>query len=458
MSTPRPSLIGALFMRVGLVLVVLIVAAGGLTLATAHDKVDEVYDGQLIISATVLRALTADNIDAAKSATELSVDDAALLSADEQEAFKAFANWRMFRIWLNDQLAMRSDTGPEMKSPPKSSGFTDVLDGKREWRIYTLVSQDKSWAVQVGERMSIRSALVNGISLEVALPLLILIPATGFLIWLSLNDGLKAFREFSMELGRRSGRDLAPLNPDAWPRDFRRLVQSVNQLLGRIAQSLQHERRFVDEAAHQLRTPLAVVKLQAELLSRAETPAQRKEAGQRLAAGVDRAAALTDRLLTLARLEGEAGAVGVCDLSALAAASLADIALLAAQSALEMTFSGPAEANVRGDAATLRLVCDNLLENAVRFTPPGGEIAVRVELGDKRHNLIVTDSGPGIPLQNRERVIERFYRAATAPGPGVGLGLAIVSEALRVLDGDLTLDDRDDGRSGLCATVSLPAA
>lgn len=456
----RGSLVGALFLRIGLVLVALVCAAAELTLVTARERVGEVYDAQLITSANVLRALTGDELRelaAAHGPTELSIDDSPLLSAEDREAFNAFADWRMFRIWRGKRLVMKTDTGPTISSAPQASGFSDIVDGKLKWRVYTIMTTDKDVAIQVGERMGIRSALVNGVSLELLFPLLILIPATAFLIWLSLNDGLKAIRALVAELGKRSGRELTPLSPEAWPRDLGGLVRSVNQLLGRIGEALRRERSFVDQAAHQLRTPLAVVKLQAQMLARASSPDERQELAERLLAGVDRATALTERLLTLARLEGETSGGGESDLAEAARQCLTDIAPLAAERKLEIAFDGPPVAAVAGDAVTVRLVCDNLIENAVRFTPADGEIRVQITSDANRHVLDVIDSGPGIPEKDRVNVTQRFYRGAAPAADGVGLGLSIVAEALRVLDGSLELRARPDGKSGLDARVILPA-
>jgi signal transduction histidine kinase len=456
----RGSLIGALFGRVGLLFLAIVLAVGLLAFQTARKRIDQVYDGQLIVGANVLRALMADELQeraAGTASEELQVDDAPLISAEDRKAFDDYATWRMFRIWQAGHLVMRSDTGPFVAAPPPRDGFEDILEGRRKWRVYTLHVPGQPVAVQVGERMGIRAALVRSITLELAIPLLLLIPAAALLIWASLNDGLVKLRRLVAELGQRTSRDLSPLEVEAWPSDLSPLVSSINQLLQRMDRSFHRERSFVDQAAHQLRTPLAVVKLQAQMIERETSPGERQDLIRQLSGGVDRAALLIDRLLTLARLESEPESMGQGDLSLEAAAALADLAPLAEAQSVDLAFAG-GPAQVRGDPALIRLICANLIENALRHSPPNAEIAVVVDQDAEGWLLKVTDAGQGIPAQARERVLERFYRGDNADTRGVGLGLSIVAEAVRLVGGRLELRGRADGRSGLEARVVFAAS
>lgn len=457
------SVIGALFGRIGLLFIVLVLVAAAVTSKTAREQIDGAYDSQLIIAANVLLALMSDEMRERTpnahggAQTELSIDDAPLLSAEDKQAFDQFADWRMFRIWQAGKLVMRSDTGPDPAAATTSrAGFGDVEANDHKWRIYTLPLSDRPIVVQVGERLDIRRALVRNISVELLAPLLLLIPATALLIWLSLRDGLRALRALASALGRRSARDLALLPVESWPSDLAPLIGSINQLLGRIDQSLQHERRFVDRAAHQLRTPLSVVKLQAQMIAREERPAERAALITQLASGVDRASLLIDRLLTLARLESEIGVDGEADLAEESMAVMADLAPLAAQRKVSLAFSGEQKAPISGDPALLKMICSNLIDNAIRHSPPDAEVHVQIESVPNEHKLRIVDAGPGIPATEREKVLERFNRGNAPRGDGVGLGLSIVSEALRLLGGRLELTDRSDGKPGLEACVVLP--
>lgn len=455
----RGSLVGSLFGRVGLLFVALIVIAGLLTYRTARDRIDDAYDGQLIVAANVLQALMTEEINerVRRSSTELAVDDAPLLSNEDRKAFDAFADWRMFRIWHGARKILQSDTGPTQEAvTPPSGGFKDVISDGLKWRTYTLQVPASAISVEVGERLGIRSTLARSISVDLALPLLLLIPATALLIWLALNNGLKALRALISELGRRSAKDLTPLEPSSWPSDLISLVRSINQLMSRIDRSLQRERRFIDQAAHQLRTPLTVIKLQAQLITGESRPEERAELAAKLDSGVDRASSLVQRLLTLARLESISDAAGIGDLAMEAKAAMADLAPLAEARQVPLAYEGEAAAAVAGDATLLRMICANLLDNAIRYSPPGGEVHVRLVSTDDRYELRIVDDGPGIPAAERPNVLERFNRGKTPTGEGVGLGLSIVSEALRLLNGRLDLLDRRDGKRGLEACVSFP--
>jgi len=457
----RPtSLLAALFGRVGVVFLIIVLVVGGLAFFTAQRRINEIYDGQLIIGANVLRALMTDeaekSIPAALGKGELSVDDADLLTPEDRQAFDSYADWRMFRIWRGGKVVLRSDTGPAVTVLPKANGFSEQTGPEDDWRIYTLHVPAQDVVVQIGERMDIRLVLVQGIALGLALPLLLLIPTGGVLIWLTLSDGLRALRALIAEIGRRTMRDLSPLPLDPWPRDLHPLVRSINRLFERIDRSLQNERRFLDDAAHQLRTPLAAVKLQAQLIAGEASARERQAMTAQLVESVDRASSLTDSLLTLARLEarrgaGEAGG----DLRAETVAAIADLAPVAARRQVELSFEGQG-AFPSGDPVLLRLIAANLVENALNHAPEGSEVAVRLSTAQGQHHLVVADAGPGIAPAERAKVTERFYRGRGASPRGSGLGLSIVEEAVRLLGGRLELRDRPDGGRGLWATVALP--
>lgn len=456
------SLLAALFGRVGALVMVIVLAVGLIAFFTAQRRINEIYDGQLIIGANVLRALMSDELretppDGSGQA-ELQVDDSALMSPEDREAFNNYADWRMFRIWRNGRIVLRSDTGPPLVAPPAQDGFSETEGPRARWRIYTLHVRSHRAVVQIGERTDIRLVLVQGIALGLALPLLLLIPLGGILMWLTLSDGLQALRSLIAEIGRRTMRDLSPLPLDPWPRDLHPLVRSINRLFDRIERALQHERRFLDDAAHQLRTPLAAVKLQTQLIAGEPDPEERQAMTSQLVQSVDRAAAMTDRLLTLARLEASGQSEGRRgDLRAETVAALADLAPLAARRQVELAFEGQGQFP-SGDPVLLRLVATNIVENAINHAPEGSEVDVRLSSADGRHRLCVTDAGPGVPASERQKVTERFYRGASASPNGSGLGLSIVGEAVRLLNGRLELHGREDGAPGLRVVVEVPHA
>jgi signal transduction histidine kinase len=202
---------------------------------------------------------------------------------------------------------------------------------------------------------------------------------------------------------------------------------------------------------------LAAVKLQAQMIARETDPDERQALTAQLTASVDRASALTDSLLTLARLEARtgAGAGAGGDLKHETVEALADLAPLAARRGVELSFEGDGPMPA-GDATLLRLIAANLLENAINHAPPGTEVLVRLWTDEAGHHLSVSDAGSGIPATERERVLQRFYRGPDAVPSGSGLGLSIVVEALRLIEGRLALLDREDGARGLRARADVP--
>lgn len=428
---------------------------------TTRAEIDKVYDGQLITGANVLRALMTDEIKEqgrdAEPEASLEITDE-WLSEEDRKAFDAYADWRMFRVWRDGRLVLGSDTGPRLPAPPGGQqGFQTHHIGTKTWRIFSLPVRDAGVVIQVGERTSIRTVLVRRVMLELAIPLLLVLPAMLALIWLALKDGLRAVRTLVSAIGGRGARDLRPLDADAWPLDLRPLAESVNDLLSRLEHSYEHERQFIDSAAHQLRTPLAALNLQAQLISEEDDPVERLAQVQLLREGVARASDLTEQLLTLARLGPQFNRDVATDLRAEAAAALAEVAVVATAKGVALALEGEAP-TVKGDPALVRLILANLIENAVTYAPAGSEVQVQLSEDRRLGWVTVSDRGPGIPPSERARVFQRFFRGASAKGLGSGLGLAIVEEAARVMNGRLALDDRDDGESGLEARLGLPRA
>ena len=231
---------------------------------------------------------------------------------------------------------------------------------------------------------------------------------------------------------------------------------ALNALLQRLGQSLETQRAFVADAAHELRSPLTALKLQLQLLKRAGSEAERSAAADALAAGIERAARLVEQLLALARSEpGAAAAAQRLDLSELVREAVADTVPLALSRGTQFELSAGQPVWVDGDAAALRVLARNLADNAVRYAPRGARVEVQVSQPDGVPMLQVDDSGPGIPPAERERVFDRFYRRGLAEESGSGLGLAIVRSVAQRHGATVALDDSPLG--GLRVTLRFPA-
>ena len=273
-----------------------------------------------------------------------------------------------------------------------------------------------------------RDEIVEALGKALVWPLLAALPALALAIWLGVGAGLGPLRDLRAQLARRGSGDLAPLDSRGTPQEIEPLVSELNRLFARIEQTVARERRLTADAAHELRTPLAVLSTQAQVARRAAGEAARNEALDALVAGAERAARLIEQMLTLARLEsahpGEP-AQRVA-LNELARQALAEAAPRALEKNLELSLEETMRVEIEGHPALLAILLRNLVDNAVRYTPAGGRVRVSLEDMAGAVRLTVSDNGPGVPSAELGRLGERFHRLAPAGEAGSGLGLSIV--------------------------------
>lgn len=311
--------------------------------------------------------------------------------------------------------------------------------------------------VQVGETTSKRQRMANEIVIGMVLPQLLMVLIAAWMVWRGVGRGLSPLDALREEITSRSHRDLAPLNVADSPREVQPMVEAMNDLMARLEQTLAQQQRFVADASHQLRTPLAGLKTQAEIaLREQQDPEQVRRALQHILASSDNLSHLITQLLTLARIEPEA--VDSLQLDPLNLEKLArDItsswvpAALAKQ--IDLGFEcEAADCTVPGDAVLLRELISNLIDNAIRYTQAGGCVTVTLRDSATEVLLCVEDNGPGIPVEKRERVFERFYRILGTGEEGCGLGLAIVREIATRHHASIRLEDGAEGRGvRICA-------
>lgn len=284
--------------------------------------------------------------------------------------------------------------------------------------------------VEVAETLNKRYSMMNDILLAVVLPQLLLVLVTGMHIWTGINRGLRPLHDLTQEIAQRSPRDLAPI-PDAMvPLEVRSLTHTINNLLHRLASAMVAQQRFIENAAHQLRTPLAGLKVQAERALRMHNLIDMRPALANIKSSADRVAHLSSQLLVLARSENvEVSHLSqAVDLHALARECCMDWVPRALEQKMELDFEAPeTPMPVAGDATLLKEMLNNLLDNAVRYGKPDGKITVRL-LPTERPALVVEDDGQGIAATEMAQVFERFYRIPGSQGEGCGLGLSIVKE------------------------------
>ncbi|WP_199541687.1 sensor histidine kinase [Paraburkholderia kururiensis] len=303
--------------------------------------------------------------------------------------------------------------------------------------------------VQVAETLDKRRQLANDIIKGVILPQFVILPLAIVLVWFGLSRGLAPLHALQSNIRARRPDDLSPLEARRAPPEIEPLVTSFNDLLTRLEQNMELQKRFIADAAHQMKTPLAGLRTQAELALRQETPAEVHRSLQQIATSSEHAARLVTQLLALARAENRlSGQIFTAvDVGEVARNAVRDWVQAALVKQMDLGYEGPDSADpkieVEGHPVMLREMLSNLIDNAMRYTPAGGRITVRVrpDAAAGVVHLEVEDTGPGIPLAERERVTERFYRILGREGDGSGLGLAIVKEIATMHGGTLTIED-----------------
>lgn len=334
----------------------------------------------------------------------------------------------------------------------RDEGFHDITLNDRAWRVYTTAGSVRVQVVQSGsfrQRVALHSAQ------EAAEPVAILIPVTALLLWLAVWLVLHPLDQLVQAMSAQDEHTLSPLPFRRVPSELKPLINSMNNLLVRLKEAFAAQQRFIQDAAHELRTPLTAMKLQVENL-RVHLP---EGQSTRLEAGIERMQRLVEQLLKLAHQEAVPPSLDAVskDLVAVLRQSLSDFGLLAATRSIELRLLTSEPTQVRADTRDLRSVFDNLLENALRYTPAGGRVDVSLKYVDGSPQVEVLDTGPGIPHELLERVFDRFYRVLGSGVQGSGLGLAIARCAAGRAGMRIELSNRSD-RSGLCARVRLAVA
>ena len=362
------------------------------------------------------------------------------------------------QVWDKQGVLMfysRPNVAIPMKPRP---GFANMDWNGQSWRVFTQL--DGARIIQVAHPLSLRKEMAADLARRAVIPLAALLPLLGVGIWIVVGRSLKPLSSISAALRARSPSAMQPLSKQNLPDEVLPLVWSLNDLLERLHRALQAQRQFVADAAHELRSPLTAVRLQLQLVKRAETEEERNAALDKLERGVHRSTRLVQQLLTLARQEPqERDMQGPVDLHRLAAEVVADFEPIAQGRNLSLQLSGAPGVVVSGSADSLRVMLSNLVDNALRYTPAGGHVRVITSVDAAEAVIEVEDSGPGIAADQRERVFDRFYRVSETAGvdEGSGLGLAIVKGVADSHQGTVALADGADGK-GLRVSVRLPRA
>ena len=439
----------------------------------------------LALAALVLGGVTYRNVSQEAQALfdyqlrqmALSLRDQGEIAPGQAAAFNDQDLDFVIQIWYQDGRRVYASREPRSLPQRAVMGYADILaDGGERWRSFAVAARDR--VIQVAQPVRIRQGLAADAALRSVLPLLAMAPLLAAALWWLVAVALRPLRRLAQQVGERDVAALQPLPADHLPDEVAPLVRSLNALLARLGAAIDGQRAFVADAAHELRSPLTALKLQAQMLQRAPDEASRSQALATLVTGVDRASRLVAQLLALARSEPGAALPPLAPVAIrpLVAQVLADAAPLAQARGSSLALQADSvadDATLTADAAALGMLLRNLVDNALRYTPPGGQVRVGLALiapsaptsaaasapapAIGHWQLTVDDSGPGIAPADRERVFERFVRGAAAEGePGSGLGLAIVRAIALRHGGQVRL--LDSALGGLRVEVTLGAS
>ncbi len=411
----------------------------------ARQELDELLDGHLAQAAALLVVQQTHDED----------DDVA-----DAPSLHKYAPKVAFQVFHDGQLVMRSANADTTPMSTRSLGFETarLADGAR-WRVFATRSAQRDVLVVVGEQIDSRSSILWAVLRSMLLPMLLVLPFLGLAVWLAVRQGLAPLRQLSHVLRQRRTLALEPVELLDMPAEMQPMVQALNELFERIERMVASERRFTADAAHELRTPIAAIRAQAQVaLGSGDDKAQHDHALQVTLAACDRAVHLVEQLLCLARLESvpanRFGALDLCAVTRRVAADLAPSAMARHQS---LELDADQACHVLGDDMLIGVLVRNLIDNAMRYSPDGARVLVSVTTESEKTVLRVEDSGPGMTEAEMSRLGERFYRVLGSAQPGSGLGWSIVKRIGHVFGAELQ-SSRSSRLGGLAVTVRWPAA
>ncbi len=394
--------------------------------------------GMLAVIALVMGGVTYRNVLAETEALfDYQLRQMALSLRDQGEVnptqADALANEQLdfvVQIWTLDGRTIYA-TRPYAELPSRALlGLADVLVHGEVWRTYSVATPGR--VIQVAQPLATRKRLGAAAALRSVTPLAFLAPLMAVLAWWLSRLALSPLARVAAEVKSRDDRLLQPLADHGLPEEVSPLVHALNGLLARLSQTLDTQRAFLSDAAHELRSPLTALKLQIESLRRAPDDASRAQAVTTLADGVDRAVRIVEQLLALARSEpgAQPPAMERLDLAELVREAVAETVPYALSRGAVFELQADEPVSVHGERQGLHALVRNLADNAVRYSPRGARVELRVFVDQGVPTLQVDDNGPGIPAAERERVFDRFYRRAAGGEDGTGLGLAIVKSVV----------------------------
>lgn len=428
----------------------------------ASHEIEEIFDARLAQSARILQALVLGIHETELSSTEeirlqKAFENALLLEAGSGGGHK-YESKIAYQVWHGRQLIMHSATSPEIQPHELQTGFGSTFFKGYNWQTFTLKTHSNNYPfiVIVAEREDVRGELVEKVVLQTLIPELIGIPILALMIWLAIGWGLTPLKELTNQIKDKAPSNLKPVKLESPPSELEPIQHALNRLLNETETMIAREQRFIADAAHELRTPLAVLKIHADNALHSSSENEKQQSLQELDLGVNRATRIVSQLLTMARLDPDTVNSNKNDNNLLQCCrnNLAELMPLAWEKEIELSLDAKEDLNwgLKLEDGALAIILQNLISNAVKFSPSKSSIEVSL-IQDNNNVLIrVSDHGPGIPLHKLSRATERFYRDGNETG--AGLGLSIVKRIAERHSGRIRLTETAKG--GLTVEVILP--
>ncbi|WP_312364354.1 ATP-binding protein [Ensifer sp.] len=361
------------------------------------------------------------------------------------------------QIWsLDGTLIGRSESAPETTLSAHATGLSETVINGETWRVYAVENAELGVRVLVGDNLRIRDRLVNDVVKGLLFPALLIVPLLATLIWLSVGRGLAPLRKLAGDLAARDASDLHPIGQTAAPSEITPVLGALNGLFSRVAGARQREQNFIAFAAHELRTPLAGLKTQAQVALASNDAEIREKALGQIVAGVDRTGRLVRQLLDIASVEASETARATAEVNSgeMLASLRTELLSHAGRAATILIDPDLLALRVRINADLMRLAARNLMENALHHSPTGGVIRCSLDRSRASTTITIDDEGPGIPPEEMPHVTERFFRGRFKAAIGSGLGLSIAELALQHAGATLALQNRAE--RGLSARIVIP--
>jgi signal transduction histidine kinase len=361
-------------------------------------------------------------------------------------------------IWAADGRRIYAPVDMAAQRPPALTTTPDDFEWNSQRYLVTTVAAPRYTVDVIGIKpdQSLYSLILQDLLSDLFTKMVIAFPLVLLPVWLAIHSGLKPLSTLSAALSKRQTDDLTPISSDMRYEELHPIVHSINDLLQRLRHKIKQEQSFVHDAAHELQTPLAVIANQTHILASAKTTIEREEAHRNAERAVERAGHLVRQMLILSRLDTDLpDNLKTFDVAAQVRELLAPLIPDALEKSIELTLDSPDSVPMHGDPSALHSIIGNLVDNALRYVGEGGLIQIEIETKDKLVTLRVSDNGPGIRPEDRERIFDRYYRVAGTGVSGSGLGLAIVKQAVSKMQGTIKLGDGIEGK-GCAFEVTLP--